>query len=225
MKTVRLCSVLMLAVLLVGGYASAAPAPPSPEVIDLELVKVKTTTMLPNQVVEVIKSTSWALADVEQTFLAGRYSSIKENSLGTFYQAENYAFAKKYRRNQYHLLRGGFWLPKNGDFKPRLYFLDGGRPVIVDDISSLSPEAVKANATGNKPIMVQVSSAAGAAGVNIAGGLIAAIVESGYAKPQQEVMMAPVTNPELLKLLSEAITQLTPAIPPSAVTVNPATAQ
>ena len=84
-----------------GGYASAAPAPLSPEVLDLEPVKIQSTTILPIQIVEVYKATSWALADLEQTLLAGRYTSSKENSLGTFYLAENYAFANKYRRNQY----------------------------------------------------------------------------------------------------------------------------
>jgi hypothetical protein len=212
MKKVWFSSLLMAAALF-GGHAIAAPPPPSPEVLDLELVKVPNTTVLPIQIVELIKAKSWALADVEQTILAGRYTSVKENSLGTFYQAENYAFANKYRRTQYHLLRGGFWLPKSGEFKPQLYVLAGGRPMIVDSIAGLSPEAIGANAAGPNPIKVGVSSSVGMAGVNIAGGIVSAIVEAEYAKPPREVMAGQVTNPEVLKALSEAVALLKPVVP------------
>ena len=222
MTLVTRWSVLMI-VAVFSGAANAAPAPEAPEVLNLEPVKMQTTTILPVQVVELIKATSWALADVEQTLFAGRYSSVKENALGTFYQAENYAIANKYRRNQYHLLRGGFWLPKSGEFKPRLYVLAGGRPMIVDDITGLSQEALNAKAGGPKPIVVGVSTAAGLAGVNIAGGIVSAIVEAEYAKPPREVMMAPIANPAILKALSEAVAQLTPVI--GATPAEPAPAQ
>jgi hypothetical protein len=224
MKIIRLCSILVAAAFF-GGAASAAPAPASPEVLDLELVKVQNTTFVPVQVVEVFKAKSWAAADLEQTFLAGRYTANKENSLGTFYLAENYAFANKYRRNQYHLLRGGFWLPKSGEFKPQLYVLAGGRPMIVDTIAGLSPEAIKANAAAPGPITVNVSSHAGVAGVNIADGIISAIVESEYAKPPHELMMGPVTNPDILKALSEAVAQLKPVVATPVVPANQAPLQ
>ena len=207
MKIARLCSLFMAAALFCGN-TSAAPVPPGPEVLDLEPVKVQSTTVFPVQVVEVIKAASWAMADLEQTFLAGRYTASKENSLGTFYLSENFAFANKYRRNQYHLLRGGFWLPKSGEFKPRLFVLAGGRPMIVDSIAGLSPEAIKANAAGPKTITINVATHTALAGVNIAGGIISGIVESEYAKPPVEVMMAPVTNPAMLQALSEAVAQL-----------------
>ena len=216
MKIVRLCSLFMAAAFF-GGYASAAPAPLSPEVLDLEPVKIQSTTILPIQIVEVYKATSWALADLEQTLLAGRYTSSKENSLGTFYLAENYSFANKYRRNQYHLLRGGFWLPKSGEFKPRLYVLAGGRPMIVESIAGLSPAAIEATAAGPSPITVGVSSAVGMAGVSIAGGIVSAIVEAEYAKPPREEMAGPVTSPAILKALAEAVAQLKPVVETPAV--------
>ena len=179
---------------------------------------MQTTTFVPTQIVEFIKAASWALADAEQTFLAGRYTASKENALGTFYLSENYAFATKYRRHQYHLQRGGFWLPKSGEFKPRLFALAGGRPMIVESIAGLSPEAIKANASGPNKLVVGVSSATGMAGVSIAGGIVSAILEAEYAKPAREVMLNPVTNPEILKALSEAVAQLKPvaAEPPVA---------
>ena len=203
---------------LLGGNACAAPALPSPEVVDLQPVAVPNTIVLPIQSTEFIKGATWALADNNRTYFAGRYTADKENALGTFYLAENFAFANSYRRHQFHLMRGGFWLPKSGEFKPRHYELAGGRPMIVDSIAGLSPEALKASAAEPKPLVVNVSSAVALAGVNIAGGIVSALVEAEYAKPLRVVMMGPVTDPETLKALSEAVAQskpveATPAIP------------
>jgi hypothetical protein len=220
MKILQLRSLILAAAFFVGN-ANAEPPAPAPETLNLEPVKAATTTVLPTQVVEVIKAKSWALADVEQTLFAGRYTATKENALGTFYQADNYAFANKYRRNQYHLHRGGFWLPKSGEFKPQLFVMAGGRPMIVADIAGMSAEALGASTGVHKPLTIGVSSAAGAAGVNIANSIVSAIVEAEYAKPQRETMMGPVTNPEILKVLTEAVAQLKPVATPPATPATP----
>lgn len=97
--------------------------------------------------------------------------------------------------------------------------------MIVESIAGLSPEALKANAAGPNPIKVNVSSAAGMAGVNIAGGIVSAIVEAEYAKPPREVTMGAVTKPEILRALAEAVAQLKPVAEPSAAPENQAPLQ
>ncbi len=175
---------------------------------NLAVVTKPKTVILPNHVMHVVKATSWAHKDYDQPLLAGKYTATKENAAGTFYQAEHYAIARKISKNHpYDLMKGGFWVPKQGDFKPQLYTLTASRPAQVLDLESLNPAHIAGSAHAPAPLVVQTSTIGGAAGVNIAGGIIGAIIEADYAKTPVEVLMGPMTNPDMVKALAAAMAQ------------------
>lgn len=205
MKTI---SILMIVAAITSGCASAPPAVVESELLNLEVPKVAKTVYIASHVMDVVKAASWAHRDYDQPLLAGKYTATKENAMGTFYAAEHYSIARKFgARLPYNLMKGGFWVPKSGEFKPRLFLLTSARPAQVDDLASLNPAKIGDAAHAPAPLTVQTSTVHGAAGANIAGGLIGAILEADYAKPPKEVMMGPITNPEMIKAISAALAQ------------------
>jgi hypothetical protein len=212
MKTSFFAALLFAIASTASAVAETLPIPP--EMQNLEPVKAPMTLVVPKNVEELIKAKSWAMADIKRTFLAGRYMATKENALGTLYQAENYAFADRIYWRPFALNRGGLWVPKSGDQKPRLYIMTNSRPMQVDSAEDLDPAKIAEKAHPPGPLVIGVAGAAGIAAVSIANGIVSAAVESGYAKGEQETFLDPVTNPDMIKALDEAVAQLKPAAAP-----------
>lgn len=190
--------------------AVAENVPVPPEMQNLEPVKAPLTSVISKNVEELIKAKSWAMADVKQTFLAGRYTATKENALGTFYQAEHYAFANRIYWRPFALYRGGFWVPKSANQRPRMYVMANSRPMQVDRAEDLDSAKITEKAHPPGPIVIGVAGATGMAGVKIANGIVTAAVESEYAKGERETFVDSSANPDMIKALDEAVSQLKP---------------
>ena len=93
------------------------------------------------------KAESWAEVDSTQGILPGVYVSALENGSGTLYFGSGHSYFVTYsNKDDYYLREGGFWIPKDEQKMPKLFYIVNINKVLT--VKSIE-EAIKGNAKEN----------------------------------------------------------------------------
>jgi hypothetical protein len=144
---------------------------------------------LPDRISRVTQA-NWRGQKFEQGIFPGRYVSVKENAHGTFFLGPGRPlYERPLPDGKYIIRRGGIWLPKGGDGKPRFFI-------------AFEPETVTADAGTLTAISTSSSNAARVSGGTIVsesvGGAIGGAITDAFAEKDRGKFMVlmPYGDPE-----------------------------
>lgn len=121
----------LLGLLCVALLTCACVTPPK-ENEHLRPVRRSEVITLPDRIARVTQA-SWRGQKFEHGIFPGRYISVKENAHGTFFLGSGRPlYERSLPDGKYIIRKGGIWLPKGGDGKPRLFIAFEPETVTVD---------------------------------------------------------------------------------------------
>lgn len=187
------CCILGIVIL-----SSCGSLPPvTPEVSELTAPASARSFTLPSMVTVETARPGWGILrdSLRLSLLPGRYTAVKENSLGTFYVGENYSLWEVRDslpispRNSVH--RGGIWIPADPHAAPRVFYYlsqfrpipDGAAPTVhTYQAANVSPANAADEVAVRQAGLSGASPLAAGLGGAVAGGMIEALTADARAR-------------------------------------------
>jgi hypothetical protein len=178
----------LLGLLSAALLACACVAPPK-ENEHLRPARRSEVITLPDRISRVTQG-NWRGQQFEHGIFPGRYVSVKENAHGTFFLGPGRPlYERPLPDGRYILRKGGIWVPKGGDGKPRLFI-------------AFEPETVTADAGALTAISTSSGNAARVSGSTIVsqtvGGPIGGAITDAFAERDRGkfMVLVPDGDPE-----------------------------